>query len=298
MTGIIVEPRNRAHLMIEEFMLVANEVVAGHLERHDAPCLYRVHDAPDPAKLAALEEFAEGFGVELPVAAGEPEPGRVQQLLEAVEGRPESRVIGQMALFAMQQARYSVANTGHFGLAAPVYCHFTSPIRRYPDLVVHRQLRQLRYGGGEESVVGDESLETVARDCSETERNAEAAERELLSWKKVAFIADSVGENFDGIVTGVTRFGVFVQLVENLVEGLVKIELLGREWFDFDADRFELKGSESGVAYRLGDPLRVSVDRVDRVLRRVDLSPVETSAPPAGRRRRGTRRRSPTGGRR
>jgi ribonuclease R len=293
MTGITIEPRNRAHLMVEEFMLLANEVVAEQLERHGAPCLYRVHQPPDPSKLAALRSFVQGFGLGLETCGDEVAPGEIQALLESVEGKPEARVIGQVALHAMRQARYSASNYGHFGLAAPVYCHFTSPIRRYPDLIVHRQLRRLRRGGHSVDQPSAGDLQVVAEAASELERNAEAAERELLAWKKVAFIEDKVGEAFDGIVTGVARFGLFVQIVDNLVEGLVRVEVLGPEWFEFDAPRFELRGAASGRAFRLGDRLRVRVDRVDRVLRRVDLSPVASTASrtPQRRRRRGVARR-------
>jgi ribonuclease R len=287
MTGITIEPRNRAHLMIEEFMLLANETVAGYLEQQPSECLYRVHEPPEPDKLEALASFAKGFALELTTTGARVEPAAIQSLLEAVEGKPEGRVIAQVALHAMQQARYSVSNTGHFGLAAPVYCHFTSPIRRYPDLVVHRQLRRSRRGETQREAAAAETLRATAESGSERERRAESAERELLTWKKVAFIEGKQGDTFDGIVTNVTRFGLFVQLVDNLVEGLVRVELLGSEWFEFDAGRFELRGAESGTAFRLGDRLRVRVDRVDRVLRRVDLSPVG-SAP---QRRRGRRPR-------
>ena len=287
MTGITVEPRNHAHRMIEEFMLLANEAVAEQLQRNNAPCLYRVHEQPSPEKLEIFAKFVRGFGLELPVRDGSIEPGDFQRLIEGVEGQPESRVISQVALRSMQQARYSVTNTGHFGLAAPVYCHFTSPIRRYPDLVVHRQLRALRGG----RAAGSMDLSSVAEQSSLRERNAEAAERELLAWKKVAFIEGRVGEEFDGVVTGVTRFGLFVQLVETLAEGLVHIEQLGDEWFEFDADRFALRGSDTGLVFRLGDRMRVRVDRVDRLLRRVDLSPV-------GRRERRPTPRRPRPGRR
>jgi ribonuclease R len=280
MTGITIEPRNRAHRLIEEFMLAANEAVAAHLERKRSACLYRVHEPPDPVKLEALASFVAPFGLDLEVGEGRVSPRRIQHLLEQAEALDGYRVIGQVALRSMKQARYATDNVGHFGLAAPSYCHFTSPIRRYPDLVVHRLLRAERRrrplrvedAGG---------LEPIAAAASELERKAEAAERELLNWKKIVFIAGRVGETFDGIVTGVTRFGLFVQLVENLVEGLVRVERLGAEWFEFRERRFELAGSRTGKTYRLGDRLRVRVDRVDRVLLRVELSPAE----PAGGRR-------------
>jgi ribonuclease R len=267
-------------------MLLANEVVAEQLERHGARCLYRVHQPPDPTKLTALRSFVQGFGIGMETRDEEVAPWEIQALLESVEGKPEARVIGQVALHAMRQARYSASNFGHFGLAAPVYCHFTSPIRRYPDLVVHRQLRRLRRVERSRDQRDGDDLKNLAEAASELERNAEAAERELLAWKKVAFIENRVGETFDGIVTGVARFGLFVQIVDNLVEGLVRVEVLGPEWFEFDAARFELRGSASGRVFRLGDCLRVRVDRVDRALRRVDLSPVDSAVPRASQRRR------------
>ena len=292
MTGIVVEPRNHAHRMIEEFMLLANEAVAEHLEGRNAPCMYRVHDPPDPTKLAQLASFVAGFGLELHATGDTLEPGEIQRMLERVEGRPEYRVISQVALRSMKQARYSPENTGHFGLASAAYSHFTSPIRRYPDLVVHRQLRATRRRRSvKPQAETPEALWAVADSSSELERNAEAAERELLVWKKVAFIADRVGETFEGLVTGVTRFGLFVQLVDNLVEGLIRIELLGEEWFEFDEGRFELRGADSGKLFRLGDRLRVRVDRVDRVLLRVDFSPEEAATAARPGRRSGRKRR-------
>ena len=292
MTGIVVEPRNHAHRMIEEFMLVTNEAVASHLEGKNTACMYRVHDSPDPTKLSALARFVEGFGLQLNTDGETIEPGQIQRMLDRAQGRPEYRVISQVTLRSMRQARYTPENTGHFGLASPAYAHFTSPIRRYPDLVVHRQLRATRRGrpGRSESSL---PLADVAESSSTLERNAEAAERELLVWKKVAFIAGSIGDEFDGIVTGVVRFGLFVQLVDNLVEGLVRVELLGEEWFEFDEGRFELRGTDSDKVYRLGDRIRVRVDRVDRPLLRVDFSPVQVArtGAPAGRGARGRTRK-------
>ena len=171
----------------------------------------------------------------------------------------------------MKQARYSAENAGHFGLASTVYCHFTSPIRRYPDLIVHRLLRASRHGGAKEVAALAEDLEALGAACSKLEREAEAAERELLAWKKVAFIRGREGEAFDGLITGVTRFGLFVQRTENLVEGLLRVESLGNEWFEFVESRLELRGQRTGRTYRLGGPIRVVVQRVDAILRRVDL---------------------------
>jgi ribonuclease R len=296
MTGITVEPRNRAHRMIEEFMIAANEAVAEHLEGAGGPALYRIHERPDPDKLEALAAFARAFGLELAGATGPGiSPRDVQELIASVADRPECRVVSQVALRAMKQARYSGGNCGHFGLASSAYAHFTSPIRRYPDLVLHRLLRARRQGVAAASVLGGVELESLATACSELERSAEAAERELLLWKKVAFIERQVGAIFEGIVTGVARFGLFVQLIDSLVEGLVHVERLGSEWFEFVESRQELRGVVTGRTYRLGDRLAVRVDRVDRVLRRVDLAPVEPQAAAPARGRKKPRRR-PAGG--
>jgi ribonuclease R len=279
MTGITVVPRNRAHRMIEEFMLAANRAVAEELERAERDCLFRVHEPPDPAKMETLARFVRGLGLRPPSSTRSPEPRQVQQMLEQAEGGPEYRVVGQLAVRSMQQARYCPENLGHFGLAARSYCHFTSPIRRYPDLVVHRQLRAARLGHREPHAGSPRGLQALGRSCSELERNAEAAERELLLWKKLAFIQDHVGETFEGVITGVARFGIFVQLVENLVEGLVRVELLGDEYFVFDEARLRLTGSASGDLFRLGMRVEVRVDRVDRVLLRADFSLTERRAP-------------------
>ena len=305
MTGITIEPRNLAHRMIEEFMLAANRAVARHLEQHDRACMFRIHEPPDPAKLEVLSRFVKGLGLDLPLTKGEIDPQRIQHLLEQAEGGPEYRVVGQLAVRSMKQARYSPENEGHFGLAAESYCHFTSPIRRYPDLVVHRQLRAQRRK--EPEPMGDDptSLQALGKTCSDLERNAEHAERELLHWKKLAFIKDRVGDEFEGVITGVVRFGIFVQLVDNLVEGLVRVELLGNEYFLFDEGRQRLTGSSSGTSYRLGQRVNVKVDRVDRVLQRVDFSlagvaddprPAEfASAGRAGKKDRRSRTRRPSG---
>jgi ribonuclease R len=270
MTGIRVEPRNRGHFMIEEFMLAANVAVASELARRDADCLYRVHEPPEPEKLETLTAFVRGLGFELGSSDGTPAPGDLQRLLDEARDRDEASVIRGVVLRSMKQARYDVDNKGHFGLALPTYTHFTSPIRRYPDLIVHRVLRDLRCGAAGESQRA--RLAAVAEGCSRLERNAEAAERELLNWKKVAFIAERRGATFDGRVTGVTQFGLFVQLEANLVEGLLRVARLGDEYFRFDAARSVLRGTRTGRCFHLGDRLRVRVEQVDRILQRVDFS--------------------------
>jgi ribonuclease R len=271
MTGIKIEPRNRAHRMIEEFMLAANEAVATWLTAHKVPCLFRVHDDPDPLKIEGLAAFAKSLGLSLKSGRGGVRPGDVQRLLDDAEGLPAYPVVAQISLRSMKQARYSPEDSGHFGLAAPHYLHFTSPIRRYPDLIVHRALRAARHKA-KPALRGD--LTELADACSKLEREAEGAERELLDWKKVKFLRGREGEAFAGVVTGVARFGIFVQLDGGIAEGLVRIERLGQEWFEFDPVRHELRGSASGRVYRLGDAMNVRVERVDAVLRRVDLTPI------------------------
>ncbi len=270
MTGITVTPRNKAHRLIEEFMLLANEVVAGHLEKIDWPCMYRIHEKPTPEKLETLASFVRQFGLELKLPGGEVSPGAIGELLDQVEGKPEHVLISQVALRSMRQARYHPENDGHFGLGAPVYCHFTSPIRRYPDLVVHRLLRASRK---ERKRIPDwaADLGPVATSSSELERNAEAAERDLLLRKKLAFIEGQIGERLWGIITGVAPFGVFIQLEDSLAEGLLRLGGDDRERFAFDAHRLTLTGSKTGKRFRLGDRLEVVVAAVDPVLQRVDF---------------------------
>ncbi len=270
MTGITVTPRNEAHRLIEEFMLLANEVVAAHLENISWPCMYRIHEKPTPEKLETLASFVRQFGLELKLPRGEVTPGAIGDLLEQVEGKPEHTIISQVALRSMRQARYDPENDGHFGLGAPVYCHFTSPIRRYPDLVVHRLLRASRKNRNRMPDWASD-LGPVATSSSELERNAEAAERDLLLRKKLAFIESQIGERLWGIITGVVPFGVFIQLEDSLAEGLLRLGGDDRERFAFDANNLTLTGSRTGKRFRLGDRIEVTVAAVNPVLQRVDF---------------------------
>ena len=196
--AIVAAERNLAHRIIEEFMLVANETVAQYLEDHDAPSLYRVHEAPDPMKVAEFEDFISSLGLSLGAPADHVTPRHFQRLLRRLHEKPEERPVAFLMLRMMQQARYDPASLGHFGLATKTYTHFTSPIRRYPDLVVHRALRELRAGAlsAERRQLWLEDLPEVARHTSEMERRAEGAEREIVQWKKVRFMADKVGDEF------------------------------------------------------------------------------------------------------
>lgn len=243
--GIVPESRNVAHRLIEEFMLAANEAVARHLLFAKQPAIYRVHDRPDPDRLVDLKEVLESFGYDLKGDLEEVPPSAFQKILKAVQGKPEERLLSDLLLRAQRKAVYSEECRGHYALAAPYYCHFTSPIRRYPDLIVHRQLSGLLKRGRPvpadqfESV--NQSLAEVARISSERERRAEQAERESLLWKKIVFMRDKIGREFDAFVTGVAAFGVFVMLKDFFVEGLVPISALGADFFVYEEKHHRLR---------------------------------------------------------
>jgi ribonuclease R len=277
---IIALERNVAHRLIEEFMLLANETVATYLETQNVPALYRIHEEPDILKVAKFEEFISGFGYSLAAPAGELRPRHFQKLIERIEGKPEQKPIAYLMLRTMQKARYAAENLGHFGLAASSYTHFTSPIRRYPDLVVHRALRTARHGRLTEAVREDmtEELPEVARHTSEMERRADDAERELVQWKKVKFMADKVGDEFEGYVTGVAAFGLFVELIEHFVEGLVHVSTMADDYYRFVEGGHLLRGENTQKVYRLGDKVKVQVIRVNMEVRQIDLGLVEILA--------------------
>jgi ribonuclease R len=269
--------RNVAHRLIEEFMLLANETVASHLDGQGAPALYRIHEEPDILKVAKFEDFISGFGYSLGVPLTALRPRHFQKLIERIQGKPEEKPVAFLMLRTMQKARYAPENLGHFGLATSSYTHFTSPIRRYPDLVVHRALRAARHGAltEERREEWTEDLPEVARHASEMERRAAEAERELLQWKKVKFMADKVGDEFEGYVTGVAAFGLFVELIEHFVEGLVHVSTMADDYYRFIETAHVLRGENTQKVYRLGDKVKVQVIRVNMEVRQVDLGLVE-----------------------
>ena len=275
--AIVALERNVAHRLIEEFMLLANETVASYLDERKVPSLYRVHEEPDLLKVEKFEEFISGFGYSLAAPATAVGPRHFQKLLERIRGKPEEKPIAFLMLRTMQKARYAPENLGHFGLAAPSYTHFTSPIRRYPDLVVHRALRALRHNELNDEAREDwaEELPEVARHTSEMERRADDAEREVLQWKKVKFMADKVGDQFEGYVTGVAAFGLFVQLIEHYVEGLVHVSTMADDYYRFIEGAHMLRGENTRKVYRLGDKVTVQVVRVNMEVRQIDLGLVE-----------------------
>ena len=274
---ITAAERNIAHRIIEEFMLVANETVAQHLDDAKMPTLYRVHEQPDPVKVAQFEEFISTLGYGLSRSGEEVTPRDFQKLVERMRGTPEEKPIAFLMLRTMQKARYDASNLGHFGLAASSYTHFTSPIRRYPDLIVHRTLRELRHGQVTEDRRAEltDDLPEIARHTSERERRADDAERELVQWKKVRFMADKVGDEFDGYITGVSAFGLYIELVEHFVEGMVHVSTMADDYYRFVDKAHVLKGENTAKIYRLGDRVSVQVVKVDMERRQIDLGLTE-----------------------
>jgi ribonuclease R len=297
-TAIVKQERTVAHRIIEEFMLAANEAVAEYLNRLNIPMLFRVHEQPDPEKLLNFSLIANSFGHK--IALGERiHPKPLAKAVEAVRGKPEEALLNTLLLRSMKQARYAVTNTGHFGLAATHYTHFTSPIRRYPDLVIHRLIRASLAGGGLSTERLEALMPQIALWSSSRERLSMDAEREVVDLKKARFMADKVGEEFAGVISGVTNYGFFVQLREIFVEGLVRAETIKDDYYVHDEARHALIGRRKRKVFRLGDPVRVMVDRVDLVRRQVDFQLAEPGDTPnqdparrTGREKRGKRKRT------
>ena len=263
--------RNIAHHLIEELMLAANEAVAHYLGAQDWPFLYRVHGAPDEAKLEELQQLAASCGHGL--VLGKNLHQSLQALLTEVADRPEGRLISEQLLRSLQQAVYTPHNEGHFGLAAEEYCHFTSPIRRYPDLLVHRVLKRALAGAPKNSVPGIDVLETLGDECSSRERRAMEAERDLGDLRRCQLMEDRVGEIFTGVISSVTEFGFFVELDDNLVEGLVHVRTLSGDFYHYDPTTLALTGERNRQQFRVGMSLQVKLERVDTARRRIDFSP-------------------------
>jgi ribonuclease R len=258
--------RNDAHRIIEECMLAANVSASDFLAKNEHPALYRVHEGPTPEKLRALREFLKGFGLQL-AGGDKPRATDYARLLESVKHRPEVGLLQTVLLRSLQQAVYSPENVGHFGLAYEAYTHFTSPIRRYPDLLVHRAIKAVL--AGERYQAGD--WQALGRHCSETERRADEATREVDAWLKCYYMKDRVGDEFQGSITAVTSFGIFVALDELYVEGLVHISELGRDYFRYDGDRHQIVGERTARRFRLADRIRIRVARVDLESSRMDF---------------------------
>ncbi|MGO9212071.1 MAG: ribonuclease R family protein [Terriglobales bacterium] len=358
MRGVTRSERNIAHRLIEEFMLSANECVASYLEHNGVSSLYRIHEKPDPKKVFEFETIAVGFGYSLGVGAlpvrrmemrserrarygtGRPAhvielpeevhitPRMYQKLTEKIAGKPEERILSYLMLRSLKQARYSEENVGHFALAAPTYTHFTSPIRRYPDLIVHRILKEVltvedgrgvpvhsetpspwskRSGKWEvesgkskarrtqekgvqpsttQGPISEEALHDIAEESSQAERRADDAERELMEWKKIRFMRDRVGDEFDALIVSVTKFGFFVELMDMFIEGLVPIATLTGDRYTYRENTRQIIGERSKKKYSLGDRVKVVLDRIDRMQRKLQFAVLEEEPPRAQKRRR------------
>lgn len=270
--------RNKATKIIEDFMLIANETVAQHFYWMEIPFLYRTHDTPDEEKLEKLALFIHNFGYTLKLGREEIHPKEFQKLLGRIEGSPEEALISRLTLRSMKQAKYTVECSGHFGLACPYYCHFTSPIRRYPDLQIHRIIKEQLRGRLQEKRTEHYQavLTEVARHCSEMERRADEAERETDKLKKAEYMQGHIGEEFDGVISGVTSWGVYVEL-NNTVEGMIHVAALPGDYFVYDENACEMVGQDTGVVYKLGQRLRIVVKDADKITRTIDFSVAEDS---------------------
>jgi ribonuclease R len=274
---IVRSERNIAHRIIEEFMLVANEAAASFLEKREIPSLYRIHETPDPLKINDFREFIHSFGYEMKITGGRVDPGEFQRILDEAEGKPEERMINEVMLRCMKQARYSSENLGHYGLASRCYTHFTSPIRRYPDLVVHRLLKKALKGGMKrtERERAEAELPETAAHSSRMERVAMEAERDIVSLKKVQFMKDKIGEEYEGFITGVMNYGFFVELVDYFVEGMVHISQLPRDYYRYMEKEHALFAERSKRIFRIGDRIRIRITNVNIENRRMDFTPAE-----------------------
>jgi ribonuclease R len=301
MVGVKRAPRNIAHRLIEEFMLCANEAVSSHLESTLEESIYRIHENPDPKRIAEFEEVAAHFGyslgvgaipvkkfayrdkrrdgtkqrreVVLPEAIVKLSPRMYQKLVAKIEGKPEERILSYLMLRSLKQARYSTENVGHFALAADTYTHFTSPIRRYPDLIVHRLLKG--------TTVTD--LDAIADECSQSERRAADAERELVEWKKVKFMAERVGQDFDALVISTAKYGLFVELADLFIEGLIPIDTLPGDQYTYQENVRKIVGKRSRREFSIGDKVRVILDRVDANEKKLQFSLLEDEPGRSGR---------------
>lgn len=268
--------RNVATRMIEDFMLLANETVAEDYYWQELPFVYRTHEAPDEEKIRTLATFINNFGYSMHVGANEVRPKEIQKLLAKVEGSPQEAMISRLALRSMKQAKYTPENSGHFGLAAAYYTHFTSPIRRYPDLQIHRIIKDnIRGRMQEEKIVHyDKILPEVTKHASEMERRAEEAERETVKLKKVEYMQQHLGEIFEGVISSITKWGMYVEL-PNTVEGLVHVANMRDDHYEYDENRYELIGAHTNKVYKLGQRIWIQVTGADRLLRTIDFEIAE-----------------------
>lgn len=264
--------RNVATKIIEDFMLIANETVAQHFFWLDIPFVYRTHEKPDPEKIMKLSAFIRNFGHYIKLTGEEVHPKELQKLLDKIADTEEETLISRLTLRSMKQAKYTVECTGHFGLACQYYCHFTSPIRRYPDLQIHRIIKEQLRGRLKENRIEhyEKRLPEVAKHASKMERRAEEAERETDKLKKAEYMEERIGEVYEGVISGITQWGIYVEL-PNTVEGLIHVASLPGDYFYYDESTYEMVGQDTGKTYKLGERLAIQVKSVDRFARTVDF---------------------------
>lgn len=295
---IFLSERNEAHRLIEDFMVLANEAVSEKIEGCGYPSIYRVHEDPDPVKIERLEDLTRRWGFSLSKKGNLAEA--MQKYLDSVRGHPNEKILIVSLLRSLKQARYSASNAGHFGLGSTSYCHFTSPIRRYPDLMIHRILRKSDFLKAKESAFSEKRLQEISERCSETERRAFLAERDMEDIKKTRYLESHIGEECDGLVISVKSFGLFIELIPHLVEGLVPLRNLPFDYWDTDEAETRLSGRKTGKVFSLGDKVRVRIDHVDRLKRQISLrlaghdstkERTKSERQPHGRHRKGRRHR-------
>ena len=273
---ILPYDRNTATKLIEDFMLLANETVAEHFFWQELPFVYRTHEKPDPEKMTKLGIFIRNFGYYFKAGNGEVHPKELQKLLEKISGTKEEALLSRLTLRSMQRAAYTTECSGHFGLAAKYYCHFTSPIRRYPDLQIHRIIKDSLRGRLNERKLAHYTkiLPEVALQSSKMERRADEAERETVKLKKAEYMKEHLGEIYEGVISGVTNYGIYVEL-DNTVEGMVHVNSMRNDYYYFDELHYELVGQDSGVKYKLGERVLVQVKRVDMASKTIDFRLVD-----------------------
>lgn len=264
--------RNTATKIIEDFMLIANETVAQHFYWQELPFVYRTHETPDPEKIEKLCLFIQNFGYGIKAKREEVHPKEIQKLLAKIEGTPEEALISRLTLRSMKQAKYSVESLGHFGLACQFYCHFTSPIRRYPDLQIHRIIKEQLRGRLKENRIEhyDKILPEVARHSSEMERRADEAERETDKLKKAEYMESRIGNVYEGVISSITSWGIYVELPDT-VEGMIHVSKLSGDYFYYDESAYEMVGRDSGKCYKLGEKIKIRVDGIDKMTRTIDF---------------------------
>lgn len=272
--AIDVKPyeRNTATRIIEDFMLIANETVAEDFFWQELPFVYRTHDNPEPEKIVKLGMLVNNFGYSIHMSNEDVHPKELQKLLDKIAGTPEEAMISRLTLRSMKRAQYTTECTGHFGLAAKYYCHFTSPIRRYPDLQIHRIIKENLHGGIREKRIShyDAILPEAAKHASTTERRADEAERDTDKLKKVEYMEDRIGEIYEGVISGMNQFGIYVELL-NTVEGMVRVTEIPGDYFIYDEEHYEMRGERTNKTYKLGEKVKVEVVHTDKLMRTIDF---------------------------